>query len=178
MAIETIVFGGGCFWCVEAAFRDLRGIVSVLSGYVGGNTENPSYEEICTGATGHAEVVQVAFDRELVDVRILLEVFFSIHDPTTLNRQGADVGSQYRSVIFYQQSEQKKAAEDVIRELQAMAIWPDPIVTEVLPATVFYPAEEYHQDYYRRNPARGYCQMTISPKLAKLRKRYRALLKT
>ncbi|HID45207.1 MAG TPA: peptide-methionine (S)-S-oxide reductase MsrA [Chromatiaceae bacterium] len=176
MAMETITLGGGCFWCIEAAYQDLRGVVSVTSGYAGGQTENPGYREVCTGSTGHAEVVRVEFDNELIDVRTILEIFFTIHDPTTLNRQGADVGSQYRSVIFYDTEAQKKVAEELMNELQSAQIWPNPIVTELQPAPTFYPAEAYHQNYYRQHPDQGYCQAVISPKLAKFRERHKALL--
>lgn len=176
MTIETATLGGGCFWCVEAAYLGLRGVESVVSGYAGGSIENPSYRQVCAGTTGHAEVVQVTFDPELIDFRAVLEVFFTIHDPTTPNRQGADVGTQYRSVIFYHSDVQRETAERLAAELAADGVWTDPIVTEIVPAPVFYPAEEYHQDYYRRNPYQGYCQAVISPKLAKLRARHRDLL--
>jgi len=178
MEIETLTLGGGCFWCLEAAFMELRGVDSVLSGYAGGNTQDPDYRQICTGSTGHAEVVQLRFDNDVVSVRTLLQVFFTIHDPTTLNRQGADVGSQYRSVIFYHTDSQKDEAETIIREYQAEKIWSDPIVTQVLPVPHFFPAEEYHQDYYRNNSMQGYCQAVISPKLAKLRQQHQSLLKS
>ena len=176
MTIETATLGGGCFWCVEAAYLGLKGVRSVVSGYAGGSIENPSYRQVCAGTTGHAEVVQVTFDPGLIDFRTVLEVFFTIHDPTTPNRQGADVGTQYRSVIFYHSDAQRETAERLVAELAADGVWPDPIVTEIAPAPVFYPAEEYHQDYYRRNPYQGYCQAVISPKLAKLRARHRDLL--
>ncbi|HBH34931.1 MAG TPA: peptide-methionine (S)-S-oxide reductase [Gammaproteobacteria bacterium] len=178
MAIETLTLGGGCFWCLEAALQELRGVESAVSGYAGGDTQNPDYSQICTGSTGHAEVVQLRFDNDVVNVRMLLQLFFMIHDPTTLDRQGADVGSQYRSVIFYHTGSQKKEAEKIIREYQAEKIWSAPIVTQVLPVPHFYPAEEYHQDYYRNNSMQGYCQAVISPKLAKLRRQYRSLLKS
>ncbi|MBG7602771.1 MAG: peptide-methionine (S)-S-oxide reductase MsrA [Gammaproteobacteria bacterium] len=177
MAIETLTLGGGCFWCLEAVFQELRGVDSVVSGYAGGDMQNPSYDQICTGSTGHAEVVQLVFNNDAVSVRTLLQVFFTIHDPTTLDSQGADVGSQYRSVIFYHTDRQKKEAETIIREYQADKIWNDPIVTQVLPVPRFYPAEEYHQDYYRQNSVQGYCWAVISPKLAKLRQQHRSLLK-
>jgi peptide-methionine (S)-S-oxide reductase len=176
MTIETATLGGGCFWCVEAAYLGLKGVRSVVSGYAGGSIENPSYRQVCAGTTGHAEVVQVTFDPGLIDFRTVLEVFFTIHDPTTPDRQGADVGTQYRSVIFYHSDTQRETAERLVAELAADGVWPDPIVTEIAPAPVFYPAEEYHQDYYRRNPDQGYCQAVISPKLAKLRARHRDLL--
>lgn len=176
MKSETAILGGGCFWCVEAAYLGLRGVHSAVSGYAGGSVESPSYRQVCAGVTGHAEVVEVTFDPELIDYRTVLEVFFTIHDPTTPNRQGADVGSQYRSVIFYRSDAQRDTARDLVAELNAQGVWRDPIVTEILPAPTFYPAEEYHQDYYGRNPSQGYCQAVISPKLAKLRARHRDLL--
>lgn len=169
---ETATLAGGCFWCLEAAFQELKGVERVQSGYAGGRVENPSYEDVCTGTTGHAEVVQVTFDPQVVTFDDLLHVFFTIHDPTTLNRQGADVGTQYRSAIFYHSAEQKATAERVIAELQAEKVWDDPIVTELKPLDAFYPAEEYHRDYYRRNPNQGYCRAVIAPKVAKLRKLY------
>lgn len=178
MAIETLILGGGCFWCLEASFLELRGVESVVSGYAGGNTQNPDYRQICTASTGHAEVIQLKFNNDVISVRTLLQVFFTIHDPTTLNRQGADVGSQYRSVIFYRTESQRKEAETIIREYEAEKIWSDPIVTQVLPVPHFYPAEEYHQDYYRNNSMQGYCRAVISPKLAKLRLKHRSLLKS
>ncbi|MBK5966389.1 peptide-methionine (S)-S-oxide reductase [Thiocystis minor] len=177
MAIETTTLGGGCFWCLEAAFQRLQGVESVISGYAGGLAENPSYQEVCGGATGHAEVVRVTFDNRAIDFGTLLEVFFTIHDPTTLNRQGADAGTQYRSVIFYHSNTQRATAERVIAAMTAAQVWPDPIVTQLQPVPTFYPAETDHQDYYRRNPAQGYCQAVISPKLAKLRKRHADLLR-
>ncbi len=178
MAIETLTLGGGCFWCLEAAFQELQGVESVVSGYAGGATENPDYHQICTGTTGHAEVVRTRFDDDVIPVRTLLEVFFTLHDPTTLDRQGADVGSQYRSVIFYETDHQKMEAEAIIKEYEKEKIWSAPIVTQVEPMPHFYPAEEYHQDYYRSHSMQGYCQVVISPKLAKLRQQHRSLLKT
>ncbi len=176
MAIETVTLGGGCFWCLEAAFQDLKGVHSSVSGYAGGGNQQPTYQQVCTGQTGHAEVVQVTFDTDQIDFATLLKVFFTIHDPTTLNRQGADVGTQYRSVIFYHSDAQRELAERMIARLDAEGVWSDPIVTEVQPLPTFYPAEPYHQDYYRRNPSQGYCQVVISPKLAKLRSRHAKLL--
>lgn len=176
MTIETATLGGGCFWCLEAAFQALKGVRSVVSGYAGGARPRPTYEQVCTGATGHAEVVQLTFESTEIAFATLLEVFFSIHDPTTLNRQGADVGTQYRSVIFYHSDEQRATAERLVAELGAAGIWMDPIVTEILPAPVFWPAEPYHQDYYRRHPDQGYCRVVISPKLAKLRSGHASLL--
>ena len=169
---ETATLAGGCFWCLEAAFQDLKGVEKVQSGYAGGHVANPSYEQVCTGTTGHAEVVQITFDPTVVSFDDLLHVFFTIHDPTTLNRQGADVGTQYRSAIFYHTAEQKGTAERVIRELEAEKVWDDPVVTELKPLDAFYPAEQYHRDYYRRNPNQGYCRAVIAPKVAKVRKLY------
>jgi peptide-methionine (S)-S-oxide reductase len=174
---ETATLGGGCFWCLEAVYDDLRGVESVVSGYAGGHVANPSYDAVCAGTTGHAEVVQVTFDPEEVSFREILDVFFTIHDPTTLNRQGADVGTQYRSAIFYASDEQKQAAEQAIRDLEAEEVWESPIVTEVVPLTEFYPAESYHQEYYARNPRAGYCQVVIAPKVSKFRKQYLDRLK-
>ncbi len=169
---ETATLAGGCFWCLEAAFQDLKGVEKVQSGYAGGHVSNPSYEQVCTGTTGHAEVVQITFDPTVVSFDDLLHVFFTIHDPTTLNRQGEDVGTQYRSAIFYHTPEQKATAERVIRELAAEKVWDDPVVTELKPLDAFYPAEQYHRDYYRRNPTQGYCRAVIAPKVAKVRKLY------
>jgi len=169
---EVATLAGGCFWCLEAAFQDLKGVENVQSGYAGGQVANPSYEDVCTGTTGHAEVVQITFNPQVVSFEDLLHVFFTIHDPTTLNRQGADVGTQYRSAIFYHSPEQKATAERVIAELQAQKLWDEPVVTELKPLTAFYPAEEYHRDYFRRNPTQGYCQAVIAPKVAKVRKLY------
>lgn len=174
---QVATLGGGCFWCLEAVFLDIRGMNRVESGYAGGAGPNPTYEQVCTGTTGHAEVVQVEFDPQVITFRDLLEIFFEIHDPTTLNRQGADVGTQYRSAIFYHTPEQRAAAEKVIAELNAAGLWPAPIVTEVAPFTAFYPAETYHQEYYRRNPTQPYCRAIIAPKVDKFRKRYPTRLK-
>ena len=170
--LEKATLAGGCFWCLEAAFQELKGVEAVASGYAGGHVPNPSYERVCTGATGHAEVVQVRFDPDVLPFRDLLRIFFTIHDPTTLNRQGADVGTQYRSAIFYHTPEQRTAAEQVIAEIQESGAWKDRIVTQVAPFDTFYPAEEYHRDYYRRNPEQSYCQIVIAPKVSKLRKQY------
>ena len=174
---EVATLAGGCFWCLEAAFQDLRGVERVQSGYAGGRVANPSYEQVCTGTTGHAEVVQITFDPRVVSFDDLLHVFFTIHDPTTLNRQGADVGTQYRSAIYYHTPEQRAAAERVIAELQREHVWDDAIVTELKPLESFYPAEEYHRDYFRRNPNQGYCSAVIAPKVAKVRKIYLDKLK-
>jgi peptide-methionine (S)-S-oxide reductase len=169
---EIATLAGGCFWCLEAVYEQLVGVEKVVSGYAGGTVSNPSYEQVCTGSTGHAEVVQITFDPEVISFRDLLGVFFTVHDPTTLNRQGADVGSQYRSAIFYHSDEQKAIAQEVIGELEAARIWDDPIVTEVTPLADFYAAEDYHQGYFRKNPNQGYCQVVIAPKVAKFRQRY------
>ena len=175
--LETATLAGGCFWCLEAVYDNLKGVTDVVSGYSGGQVPNPSYEQVTTGRTGHAEVVQLTFDPGQVSFRELLEVFFTIHDPTTLNRQGADIGTQYRSAIFYHSPEQKETAEQVINEMEAEKVWPGRIVTEVTPLEVFYPAEDYHQEYYARNPGAGYCRVVIAPKVAKFRKKYLEKLK-
>jgi peptide-methionine (S)-S-oxide reductase len=169
---EKATLAGGCFWCLEAVYDQLRGVENVESGYAGGSTISPSYQQVCTGTTGHAEVVQVTFDPEAISFRDLLDIFFTIHDPTTLNRQGADVGTQYRSAIFYHTPEQKAIAEETIAELEREKLWSAPIVTQIVPLTDFYPAEEYHRDYFARNPGQGYCQAVIAPKVAKFRKKY------
>lgn len=173
---ELATLGGGCFWCLEAVFQDLKGVERVVSGYAGGSVPNPSYEDVCTGRTGHAEVVQVTFDPAVLSYRDLLQVFFSIHDPTTLNRQGPDEGTQYRSAIFHHGPEQERVAREVIAELERRGIWDSPIVTEVTAAPPFYPAEQYHQEYFRRNPGQGYCRVVIAPKVAKFRKEHLARL--
>ncbi|MGD0992437.1 MAG: peptide-methionine (S)-S-oxide reductase MsrA [Gemmatimonadales bacterium] len=170
--MERTTLAGGCFWCLEAVFLELKGVERVESGYAGGHLPNPTYEQVCTGATGHAEVVQVTFDPAVITFRDLLRVFFTLHDPTTLNRQGADVGTQYRSAIFYHSLEQQAVAAEAIAEIAAAGVWPGRIVTDVAPLDVFYPAEEYHHDYYRRNPRQGYCQIVIAPKVAKLRQEF------
>ncbi len=175
--IEVASLAGGCFWCLEAVYDELKGVVDVVSGYSGGHVASPSYENVCSGETGHAETVQVTFDPKVVSFKELLEVFFTIHDPTTLNRQGADMGTQYRSAIFYHNPEQKATAEQVIQELGSEGIWPNAIVTEVKPFTVFYPAEAYHQEYFKRNPYQGYCQAIIAPKVAKFRHKFLEKLK-
>jgi peptide-methionine (S)-S-oxide reductase len=169
---EIATLGGGCFWCLEAVYDELRGVESVESGYMGGLTENPSYEEVCSGDTGHAEVVQVTFDPKVVSFKEILEVFFVIHDPTTPNRQGNDVGTQYRSVVFYHSPEQKAAAEQVIASLGKAGIYDDRIVTEVVAASKFYVAENYHQEYFRNNPSQPYCAFVVRPKVAKFRKHF------
>ncbi len=170
--VETAVFGGGCFWCLEAVFQQLSGVKSVESGYMGGARENPSYEQVCSGGTGHAEVVRITFDSAEVSYRELLDVFFAIHDPTTLNRQGNDVGTQYRSVIFYASDEQRHAAEQMIAELTEQHAWDNPIVTAVEPALQFYKAEDYHQRYYNNNSSQPYCRLVIAPKLRKFQQTF------
>lgn len=175
--MEVVTLGGGCFWCLEAVYDRLKGVEDVVSGYAGGYVPSPSYQQVCTGATGHAEVVQITFDPAIITFRDILDVFFTIHDPTTPNRQGADVGTQYRSAIFYHTDEQRAVAEQTIAELDAAGVWDAPIVTEVTPLTAFYPAEDYHQEYYARNPNQGYCRMVIAPKVAKLRQHFLERLK-
>ena len=174
---EVATLAGGCFWCLEAVYDELRGVEKVESGYSGGPVSNPTYRQVCTGTTGHAEVVQVTFDPEVVSFREILEVFFTIHDPTTLNRQGADVGPQYRSAVFYHDEEQRRITEEVISKLEAEGVWDDPIVTEVTPFEAFYVAEDYHQEYFQNNEYQPYCQVVIAPKVAKFRKQYLARLK-
>ncbi len=174
---DIATLAGGCFWCLEAVYDQMKGVVSVESGYMGGQMSNPTYEQICTGRTGHAEVVQVTFDPKVVSYRELLEVFFVIHDPTTPNRQGHDVGTQYRSAIFYHSPEQKTVAEDVIAHFTKEEVFAAPIVTEVVPAGPFYMAEDYHQEYFARNPAQPYCTYVVAPKVAKLRKQFADKLK-
>jgi peptide-methionine (S)-S-oxide reductase len=169
---ELATLGGGCFWCLEAVFEQARGVERVQSGYSGGHVSNPSYEQVCSGTTGHAEVLQLTFDPTVIPFRDILEIFFAIHDPTTLNRQGADVGTQYRSVIFFHTPAQKTAAEEVIARLTAAHAWDRPIVTAVVPFEVFYPAEGYHQGYFRENSRQPYCQAVVSPKVAKFRKQF------
>ena len=175
--MEVATFAGGCFWCTEAIFTELKGVEKVISGYTGGMIKNPSYREICTGTTGHAEAIQIAFNPNEIAYEDLLEVFFGTHDPTTLNRQGADVGTQYRSEIFYHSQEQKDKAEAYIQFIEKEKLYSNPIVTKVSSAVVFYEAEDYHQDYYASNSEQGYCQMVIAPKLEKLRKYYKSKLK-
>lgn len=174
---EVATLAGGCFWCLEAVYEQLRGVEGVVSGYAGGHVPNPTYRQVTSGTTGHAEVVQITYDPSEVSFRDLLGVFFTIHDPTTLNRQGADIGTQYRSAIFYHDQEQKGIAEDVIREMEEAGVWDDPIVTQVVPLDDFYGAEDYHQEYYRNNPYQPYCQVVIRPKVAKFRQKYMNKLK-
>jgi peptide-methionine (S)-S-oxide reductase len=177
MSSEVATLAGGCFWCLEAVYDNLKGVTDVVSGYMGGASRNPSYEQVCSGRTGHAEVVQVTFDPSVVSFKDLLNVFFTIHDPTTLNRQGADVGTQYRSAVFYHSPEQKATAEQAIKELNELHVWNAPIVTEVTAAESFYAAEDYHQEYFANHPNQGYCQVVIAPKVAKFRKTFLANLK-
>jgi peptide-methionine (S)-S-oxide reductase len=174
---EVATLGGGCFWCLEAVFQELKGVEKVESGYTGGASANPTYGQVCSGTTGHAEVVQVTFDPQTISFKDILEVFFSTHDPTTLNRQGADAGTQYRSAIFYRTPEQKKIAEQVKKEISEAGIWNSPIVTEITPLKTYYPAEDYHQEYYKINPEQPYCQAVIAPKVAKFRQQHFAKLK-
>ena len=175
---QLATFGSGCFWCSEAIFERVKGVTSVVSGYAGGKVDNPSYEEVCSGKTGHAEIIQIKYDSKIVSYDELLEIFWKTHDPTTLNRQGADVGTQYRSVIFYHDGDQKKKAENYKFELNNAGIWEDPIVTEISPLKKFYPAEKYHQDYYEQNPNQGYCSFVITPKIEKFEKVFKDKLKT
>lgn len=174
---ETITLAGGCFWCLEAVYDQVRGITDVVSGYAGGTVANPSYEAVCAGSTGHAEVVRVTFDPSVISYREILEIFFDIHDPTTLNRQGGDIGTQYRSAIFYSNEQQKSEAEVVVRELMEAGTYSSPIVTEVAPLAEFYPAESYHQEYFANNPARQYCRAVVGPKVAKFQKHFADRLK-
>lgn len=174
---EVATLGGGCFWCVEAVFEEIRGVADVVSGYAGGSVPDPTYRQVCSGRTGHAEVVQVSFDPDVVSYREILEVFFTTHDPTTPNRQGADVGTQYRSVVFYHDEEQERIVQEVIEDFEARGVWDDPIVTQVEPLPAFYRAEDYHQDYFSQNPNQPYCQMVIAPKVSKLRRQYLEKLK-
>ena len=176
-ALETAVLGGGCFWCLDAVFRELAGVVRVESGYAGGTTPDPDYETVCSGRTGHAEVVRVTFDPSVLPYRDLLGVFFAIHDPTTKDRQGMDVGTQYRSAIFAQSAEQRATAEDMVRDLDARKIWPDRIMTEIADAATFWPAETYHQDYFANNPRQPYCMGVVAPKVAKFRRQFLDRLK-
>ncbi len=174
---EVATLGGGCFWCTEAVFTELNGVLEVVPGYAGGSVAGPSYEQVCTGTTGHAEVVQVTFDPTVLSYHDLLTVFFTVHDPTTKDRQGNDVGPQYRSVVFYRDPRQRATAEQVVRELQAEHLYRRPFVTEIVPFAAFYPAEEYHRNYFARNPERAYCQLVVAPKVAKFRSKFSARLK-
>lgn len=177
MAQEVATLAGGCFWCVEAVYDALKGVEDVVSGYMGGQTSEPSYEAVCTGSTGHAEVVQIKFDPAVISYEDVLNIFFTIHDPTTLNRQGGDIGTQYRSAVFYHTAEQKAQAEATIKALDAEQVWADPIITEITEASTFWPAEDYHQEYFANHPEQGYCQAVVAPKVAKFRKRFYERLK-
>jgi peptide-methionine (S)-S-oxide reductase len=174
---QVITLGGGCFWCLEAIYDRLQGVESVVSGYSGGHEADPTYKEVCTGQTGHAEAVQVTFDSKVVSAQEVFEVFFTMHDPTTLNRQGADVGTQYRSVIFYRDAAQKATAEQVMNEIRAEKLYDRPLVTQLVPFETFYPAEDYHQEYFAQNPEQGYCQVVIAPKVAKFREKFAGKLR-
>jgi len=176
--LETATLAAGCFWCVEAVFDDLNGVEDVVSGYAGGHTENPTYRQVCNGDTGHAEVAQIRFDPSVISFKDILRVFFSVHDPTTLNRQGHDIGTQYRSAIFYHNDEQKRDAEEVIKEITDEGVYDDPIVTEVVPLEKFWPAEDYHQEYFANNPNQPYCQAVVSPKVRKFRQKFADRLKS
>jgi peptide-methionine (S)-S-oxide reductase len=175
--LETATLGAGCFWCIEAVFDDLKGVGDVVSGYSGGKRENPTYQQVCTGATGHAEVVQIKFNPQEISFRDILRVFFTVHDPTTLNRQGADIGTQYRSAIFYHSPEQKRVAHEVIEEITGERLYDNPIVTEVTEFTDFYPAEDYHQEYFANNPTQPYCAAVVAPKVRKFREKFADRLK-
>jgi peptide-methionine (S)-S-oxide reductase len=175
--LETITLGGGCFWCLEAIYNELKGIIKVESGYAGGIVPNPTYNQVCTGTTGHAEVIQITYNPTIITFKEILQIFFTMHDPTTLNHQGNDVGTQYRSIIFYHNENQKHIAEQIINEITQARIWNNPIVTQIEPYNLFYKAEEYHQEYYKKNPAQSYCRIIIAPKISKLRKQYFEKLK-
>ncbi len=175
--LETATLAGGCFWCLEAVYEEINGVEDVISGYAGGSTPNPTYEQVSSGRTGHAEVAQIKFDPDVISFNEILDIFFTIHDPTTLNRQGNDVGTQYRSAIFYHSPEQEQIARKKIADLEDAKIWDAPIVTEVVPATEFYPAEKYHEEYFRRNPNQPYCQVVIAPKVAKARQKFLTRIK-
>ncbi len=174
---SVAILGGGCFWCLEAIFSEIQGVTKVISGYSGGKVNNPTYEQVCTGTTGHAEVVQISFDPKVISFNEILEIFFAIHDPTQLNRQGNDIGTQYRSVIFFHSDSQWEEAAYAIKSLEQKKIWKDPIVTELTPFNIFYPAEDYHQDYYKNNPTQAYCSFVISPKISKIRQKFNHKLK-
>lgn len=176
--IQHATLAGGCFWCIESAFNSVEGVVSAFSGYAGGHQANPTYEEVCEGTTGHAEVVRVNFDADKMSYRDILEIFFALHNPTQINRQGNDVGTQYRSEIFYHDAEQKKEAEQIIDEMELEEIWSNPVVTEITKLNNYYQAEDYHQDYFRNNPQNQYCTMVVAPKLAKFKKKFASLLKS
>ena len=177
VSLEVATLAGGCFWCIEAALREVDGVENVVSGYTNGTSANPTYQQVCTGKTGHAEAVQVRFNPSKISYREILEIFFSVHDPTTLNRQGADVGTQYRSAVFYHNEQQKAVAEELIGELNKAHVWKKPIVTQIVPLDTFYPAEDYHREYFSRHSEQAYCQMVISPKINKFRKQWAKRLK-
>jgi len=177
VSLEVATLAGGCFWCIEAALREVDGVENVVSGYTDGTTANPTYQQVCTGKTGHAEAVQVRFNPSKISYREILEIFFSVHDPTTLNRQGVDVGMQYRSAVFYHNEQQKAVAEELIGELNKAHVWKKPIVTQIVPLDTFYPAEDYHREYFSRHSEQAYCQMVISPKINKFRKQWSKRLK-
>ena len=176
--LETATLGAGCFWCVEAVFDDLKGVEDVVSGYSGGQTENPTYRQVCDGTTGHAEVAEIRFDPSVISFKDILRVFFSVHDPTTMNRQGADIGTQYRSAIFYHNDDQKRDAEEVVKEITDEAVYDDPIVTEIVPFEKFWPAEDHHQEYFANNPNVPYCAAVVSPKVKKFRQKFSDRLKS
>jgi len=176
--LETATLGAGCFWCVEAVFDDLKGVEDVVSGYSGGQTENPTYRQVCDGTTGHAEVAEIRFDPSVISFKDILRVFFSVHDPTTMNRQGADIGTQYRSAIFYHNDDQKRDAEEIVKEITDEAVYDDPIVTEIVPFEKFWPAEDYHQEYFANNPNVPYCAAVVSPKVKKFRQKFSDRLKS
>jgi len=176
--LQLATLAGGCFWCIESAFNTVDGVIKAVSGYAGGQQASPSYEAVCNGNTGHAEVVQVTFDADSISYREILEIFFALHNPTQLNRQGNDVGTQYRSAVFYHDDTQKEAAEGIIDEITREEIWPDPVVTEVVPINNYYQAEDYHQDYFKNNPQNQYCAMVVAPKLAKFKKTFASRLRT
>lgn len=177
VSLEVAALAGGCFWCIEAVLREVDGVENVVSGYTGGTTVNPTYEQVCTGKTGHAEAVQLSFNPSKISYREILEIFFSVHDPTTLNQQGADIGTQYRSAIFYHNEQQRAIAEELIEELNRARLWKKPIVTQIVPLDKFYPAEDYHREYFSQHPEQAYCQMVISPKVDKFRKQWAKLVK-
>lgn len=176
--LQVATLAGGCFWCIESAFNTVEGVIKAVSGYAGGEKSDPTYEEVCTGQTGHAEVVQVTFDADVISYREVLEIFFALHNPTQVNRQGNDIGTQYRSAIFYHDAEQQAAAEQIIAEISEEKIWPEPVVTEVVEINNYYPAEDYHQDYFKNNPQNQYCSLVVAPKLAKFKQTFAARLRS
>lgn len=176
--VQQATLAGGCFWCIESAFNQIEGVIKAISGYAGGHTQQPSYEQVCKGDTGHAEVVRIEFDADSISYRDILEIFFALHNPTQLNRQGDDIGTQYRSEIFYHDDAQKQAAEQIIAEIEQEKIWPDPVVTLVTAVNNYFPAEDYHQDYFSQNPQNQYCNMVVAPKLAKFKQKFASKLKS